>query len=226
MLVIGLVCLPSLLLPRAYCLACFRLYIRVARWGLRYICGAETEIRGADFISGQPTIVAAKHQSMWDTLFLHLIFDDLRIIMKRELRFYPIFGWYAWKLRQIPIDRGGTIRTLKLMTKEAQNVVQDGASVLIFPEGTRVKPGAAPAYHRAGLSSLYQALDLPITPVATNSGQCWPAKGIRRYTGKVVFEVLPEIPAGLPKKEMMAAVEKAIEDASNALIAENQKALP
>ena len=219
--IVGGLGLPSLLLPRKYAHRVFQIYIKSVRWGLRYIAGIKTEVRGRQNISPNASIIASKHQSMWETLLLNIVFDDLRIIMKRELMFYPIFGWYAYKLKQIPIDRGGTVRTLKKMTKDAKHVAEQGASILIFPEGTRTTPGAAPAYHRAGLTSLYGATGLAITPIATNSGQCWPAKGIRKFQGTIVYEILPQIPANLPKKEMMAQVETALETASTALLTEN-----
>jgi len=220
MAVMGLIWLPSLLLPRGALLFGIRLYTRLLRWGLDAICGIRTEIRGADHIPDGALLIAGKHQCMWDVFVPFLMVRDPAIIMKRELLWYPILGWYALKCSMIPIDRGGFAKTLKQMVRAAKVRADKGRQVLIFPEGTRQAPGAPPDYKAAGVSALYRDLDVPCLPIATNSGLCWPARGFVRTPGRVIYEALPAIPQGENRKTLMRTLEANLEQASNALLEE------
>lgn len=192
MVVLGIVFLPALLLPRSATVLGIRTWARCARWGMKYICGASTEIRGVENLDEEPVLVASKHQSTLDTLLPFLYLKDPCIILKKELLWYPFFGWYALKCRMIAIDRGGAMKTLRDMTRQAKDRIAEGRSLLIFPEGTRNKPGA-PADYKTGIALLYKELDLNCLPVALNTGLCWPPKGVMRYPGKMVVELQPMI---------------------------------
>lgn len=220
MLALGIIALPCLLLPPRFSFAAIRVYARIILFGLRWICNIRVELRGREHIKPGPLIIAGKHQAMLDVFIPFLLFKDPMIVMKRELMWYPFFGWYAMKTRQLPIDRGGLSKTLKDMLKRARKLVpaNDGRQLLIYPEGTRTKPGAAPAYQSAGIRAFYKSLKLPILPLATNSGQCWPARGILRRPGTVVYEVLPPLPAGLPHAEMTERLQEELETASTRLL--------
>ena len=220
---LGLACLPLMLLPRRACMLAIRTYAHLVLFGLRWIVGVRVEIRGHEHIPEGPVLVAGKHQAMLDVFLPFVMFKDPIIIMKRELLWYPVLGWYALRTGMIPIDRDGTSRTLKLMLRLAQRRVKigGGRQMVIFPEGTRVAPGADPVYKPAGLRAFYKALDVPLLPVATNSGQCWPAHGLRRRSGRVVYQVLDPIPPGLDHKTMLARLVDELETASTALLAEN-----
>ena len=109
----------------------------MAHWGLRWIAGIRTEFRGLENIPDGPVIYAPKHQCMYDVLAPFLIFEHPAIVMKRELLYYPIFGWYSLKADMIPIDRGGTLKTIKRLMAAAKVRTDQGRQVLIFPEGTR-----------------------------------------------------------------------------------------
>ncbi|MGH1422809.1 MAG: lysophospholipid acyltransferase family protein [Hyphomonas sp.] len=218
MAVVGLACLPLLIFPAKIMLGAIRFYVKCVRFGLRVICGIRTEIRGQQNMPEGAYIVAAKHQCMWDVFIPFLVCDAPTIIMKRELLWYPILGWYALRAGMIPIDRAGTTKTLRQMTRIAKERAANQRQIVIFPEGTRIKPGAPTKYHSAGLASLYKALNVPIMPVATNAGLFWPAKGLRRNKGTIVYEILPPIPTGLARKKMMQQVETEIEAHSAALL--------
>ncbi len=220
MLVIGLIWLPALLLAPSVTVLGIRIYARLVRFGLRWICGVRTEIRGLENLPARPVIYAAKHQCMWDVFIPFLVLDSPVVILKRELLRYPIFGWYARKGRMIPIDRAGTTRTIRRMSEEAANRVAAGRSVVIFPEGTRHRPGVTTGYFSAGTGALYKALEIPVIPVATNSGLNWPAHGFIRRPGVAVFEILPALPSGLDRRELMAQLEASIEPASARLLDE------
>ena len=137
-------------------------------------------------------------------------------VMKKELLAIPVFGTYAQTSGQIVIDRDGGAATLRAMIKAVRDRFDQGRQIIIFPEGTRKAPGAPPDY-KPGLAGLYRELTIACTPIATNSGECWPPKGMAKYPGHVVFEILPTIPAGLKRAEFMREVETRIEAASEAL---------
>lgn len=220
LLVMGLVWLPSLLLPRGVLLFGVRCWTRLVRWGLEVFCHIRTEIRGRQHLPEGAILYAAKHQCMWDVFVPFLILKDPVITMKRELLWYPVIGWYALKLRMIAIDRGGLAKTVKAMLVQAAERAREGRQFVIFPEGTRHPPGVTAGYFSAGTGAFYKHLGVAAVPVATNSGLCWPAKGILRRPGVIVFEILPPIEAGLNRKALMTRLEQAIEPASDALLEE------
>ncbi len=220
MALVGTLSLPALLLPRGAILFGIDCYTKGVRFGLRWICNIRTEIRGRENMPAGPVIYAGKHHCMFDIFIPFLLTDDPAIIMKRELLWYPFLGWVAIKAGMIWIDRAGTTRTLKDMVARAKVRAGQGRQIVIFPEGTRTVPGTEPVYHAAGLSALYKALDLPVVPVATNAGLCWPGRGLIRRPGLIVYEVLPALPAGLPRRELMARLETELEAATAALVRE------
>ncbi|MEO0817942.1 MAG: lysophospholipid acyltransferase family protein [Pseudomonadota bacterium] len=220
MAVMGTIWLPSLLMPRGAIMAGLRWYSMLVRGGLHVICGIKTEVRGLEHLPGGAFIYAAKHQCMWDVFVPFLILSDPVITMKRELLWYPFFGWYALKSEMIPIDRGGAAKTVKKMLKAAESRAADARQFVIFPEGTRHPPGVTAGYFAAGTSAFYKRLDVPCVPVATNSGLCWPSKGFVRTPGTIVFEILPPIEPGLDRKALMKRLEEAIEPASAELLEE------
>lgn len=220
MAVMGVIWLPSLLMPRGVLRFGIRIWVRLVRWGLRVICGVTTEVRGLENLPDGPVLVAAKHQAMWDVFIPFLIMSDPAIIMKRELVWYPILGWYSLKMDMIPIDRAGTSKTLKKMMAAAKARAERGRQIVIYPEGTRMAPGAAPDYKAAGVVSFYKTLDVPLVPAATNFGLCWPRKGITRRPGHAVYQILPQIPSGLDRKAMMAELQGRIEAATEQLLDE------
>lgn len=220
MAAVAITALPTLLMPRRFAMGAIRIYAQAVRFGLRLFCGVRVELRGQENIPDGPFLVAGKHQAMLDVFIPFLMVRDPAIIMKRELLWYPALGWYALKARMIPIDRAGTARTLKKMLGDAKDRVARGRQVVIYPEGTRQPAGAPPDYKPAGLTALYNALDVPVLPLATKSGLCWKPRGITRRPGLVVYEALPPLPAGLHRKEMMPRLQSELETASDRLLEE------
>lgn len=223
MVVLGIVWLPALLLPRSATILGIRIWARLAKWGMRVICGATTEVRGTEHLTAEPVLVASKHQSTIDTILPFLYLKDPCIILKKELLWYPFFGWYALKAEMIAIDRGGAMKTLKSMTAQAKKAAGNGRSILIFPEGTRSKPGA-PGDYKPGIALLYKDLGLECLPVALNTGFCWPPKGVPRYPGNMVVEFQPMIETGLQRKAFMKTLEDRLETASARLVNEGMAA--
>jgi|TARA_B100000378_G_scaffold219915_1_gene183235 1-acyl-sn-glycerol-3-phosphate acyltransferase len=220
MAVIGIACLPTLLLPRKFAIGAIGLYAQYIRVGLRLLCGVRVELRGRENIQPGAALIAGKHQAMLDVFIPFILFSDPAIILKKELLWYPALGWYALKTKMIPIDRGGTSKTLKKMLRDAKTRSEQGRQILIYPEGTRQPAGATLDYKSAGITALYSQLDVPVIPLATNSGLCWKPRGMTRRPGLVVYEVLPPIPAGLDRKQMFARMKDELEAASEKLLDE------
>jgi 1-acyl-sn-glycerol-3-phosphate acyltransferase len=217
MAVMGLICLPTLLMPRRAPLACMAVWRRLVLWGLKTFCGVTFEVRGRANMPSGGALVAMKHHSMFETIIAWEFIPDPAIILKKALVYFPVFGWYAVKLRNIVIDRAAASKALRQMLKDASQRVSEGRQVVIFPEGTRTEPGQRAPY-KPGVVALYRELGVACVPIAHNSGLCWPAHGVIRRPGKITFEILPPIPPGLPKAEFMATLEERIETAAAALL--------
>jgi 1-acyl-sn-glycerol-3-phosphate acyltransferase len=208
---------PALLMPHAAAMVVIRMWARFVLFGLRWIAGVKVEFRGLEHRLPGPVLVAGKHQGMLDIVVPFLLFDDPAMVMKKELMPLPFIGWFAAKTKMIPVDREAHAKALKELVRNARTRLAEGRQIVIFPEGTRTAPGAAPDY-KHGVAALYRDLDVPCVVMATNSGVHWPAHGFRRYPGTVVFEFLPPIPAGLKRGEFMALLQDRIETASTALL--------
>lgn len=210
--------IPLFLCPRRWTVVAIGVWARGAIVLLRAICGIKVEVRGREHLSKGSALIAAKHQGMFDTVAPFAFLADTAFVLKKELVNIPFFGWYALKGGMVVVDREGHAKALKKLVADTQDRLKEERQVVIFPEGTRGKPGAPPDY-KPGIAALYRDLGLPCLPMATNSGVHWPAKGIMRYPGTIVFEFLEPIPAGLKRGAFMQELETRIETASNALLA-------
>jgi 1-acyl-sn-glycerol-3-phosphate acyltransferase len=211
--------IPTYVLPRRAFMAMAKSWGYTSGWLLRVIAGTKVELRGLEKIPPGALLVAAKHQSVWETFTLLTLFDDPAYVFKRELQWIPIFGWYAWKSRMIPVDRSARGGAMAGMIARAAQEFARSRQIIIFPEGTRTSPGAAPAY-RQGAAKLYAASGVPCVPVALNSGLYWPRRKFLRYPGTIVLEVLDPIPPGMGEQAFAERLERAIEEATGRLIAE------
>jgi 1-acyl-sn-glycerol-3-phosphate acyltransferase len=216
-LVMAVICIPTLLSRRAS-MAALKTWARYLRLGLRLICGVRIEVRGTPPTG--PALIGAKHQGMLDIVGPLTFLPDACYIMKKELMYIPIFGWWAASCKMVWIDRSAHSAALKKMLNDVRERMGEARQVVIFPEGTRVAPGKTGEY-KPGVAALYRDLDLPVIPCATNSGLHWPAKGWMRYPGTVVFEYLEPIPAGLKRGEFMRLLQERIEPATRALLDED-----
>ena len=219
MMVMGILCLPTLLMPRRVVIAAMTLWRRLTLWGLRVMCGVTFEVRGREHMPRDGALVAIKHQSMFETIAAWEFIPDPAIILKKELIFMPIFGLYALKLDNIVVDRAAHSKALRKMLRAARDRVRDKRQVVIFPEGTRTLPGERVAY-KPGVAALYREIGRPCVPVAHNSGLCWSARGLLRRPGRITVEILEPIPPGLSRRDFMAVLEDRIETASAALLPE------
>ncbi|TBN39855.1 1-acyl-sn-glycerol-3-phosphate acyltransferase [Paracoccus subflavus] len=219
-LVLGLAGLPSLLRHgRAGANRVATRWIGYMLWAARLHLGIACEVRGTP-----PTgdcIVAAKHQCFLDILVIAHAVPRRAFIMKREVMRVPIMGWYAWKVGCIPIDRTRGRDAMRAISTEINRRLSgDGlGQLIIYPEGTRTLPGERRPY-KHGVGTIRAATDLPVVPVAVNTGLFWPRKGWGIRPGRAVVEFLPTIPPGVPAEGFVARLEAEIESNSDRLMAE------
>jgi 1-acyl-sn-glycerol-3-phosphate acyltransferase len=181
-------------------------WVATMTWSARWILGIRVRIEGT--IPKGPVLFAAKHESLFEALELSRLLGSPATVMKRELARIPLWGWAARRYGVIVVNRTANAAALRAMMKDAKSALAEGRSVLIFPEGTRVKPGEAPEL-RSGFAGLYRMLDLPVVPVAVRSGHVWPRHGAKR-AGVVTFSFQPPVPPGLPRAEAEARVHAGI----------------
>lgn len=209
-----LVCRPIVMYQVGY------VWARVSLSGLRVLCGLTHEIRGQENIPSGACIIACKHQSAWDTLIFALLTRQPAIVLKRELLRIPLFGWFLARAAMVPIDRSGGISTLKAMIATAKKRAAEGRAIVIYPEGTRTAPGDKRPYH-PGVFAIYKDLNLPLIPIALNSGLFWRREAFLKQPGRILLEILPALPSGLPRKEFQKRLENDIEGATRRLILES-----
>jgi len=212
------VMLPTLILPRRVFLMVVRAWLWMILIAERAVAGIRYKTVGRAHIPKGACIIAAKHQSAWETFKLHLLFGDPAIVLKKELLNIPIWGWYLRKSGVIPVDRAGRGRALNAMMSAAHKAADAGRKLVIFPQGTRIKVGEIKPY-KSGVAALYKELDLPVVPMALNSGLFWPKRSFLKKPGTITIEFLPPIPPGLARAELMERLTSDLEGATNRLIA-------
>lgn len=212
--------LPLLLGPRIGIYYLGRVWAHPILFALRLICGLRYRVRGRENLVEGPVLLAAKHQSAWDTIIFSILLWDHSFVLKQELLRIPLFGLYLRRAGLIPVDRKGGARALKKMVAEAKAVAAAGRPIVIFPEGTRVAPDQRRPY-QPGVAALYGQLEVPVVPVALNSGLFWRRNSFRKQPGCITLEFLTPIPPGLPRKDFLTRLEAAIEGRSRALLAES-----
>ena len=217
---VGILAAPSLVLPRDVLLRVAQGWARGVVALLAVTVGIRHRVAGE--VPKGPVIVAAKHQSAWETLVLPTVIEDPAVVLKRSLLWIPIFGWYLARIGMIAIDRKGGGGALRRLVRHARRVVAQGRPILMFPEGTRTAPGQTRRYH-PGIYALYSELALPVVPVALNSGLYWPRRSIAKRAGTITVEFLPAIAPGLDRDEFMRELVARIESATDALTTEAQR---
>lgn len=204
--------------PRPVLIRWVHAYLRSVSWLERVLIGLTYEVRGTEHIPAHGSyIVAAKHQSAWETMKLHLIFNDPAVVLKRELMQIPLWGRLAAKARMIPVDRGARGRALTSMVRGAIAVIDEERPIVIFPQGTRTAPGTYRSY-RVGVGVMYDRLGIPILPVALNSGLYWPRNSFIKRPGRIVVEILPPILPGLDRATAMRELESRLEEVTDRLV--------
>jgi 1-acyl-sn-glycerol-3-phosphate acyltransferase len=182
-------------------------WARFHRWCARVLLGIESRVEGA--IPTGTVLVAAKHQSMYETLELIVILERPIVVLKRELADIPLWGRLAQGYGAIPVERTGSASALRAMLASARAAMAQRRAILIFPEGTRVSPGEQPPL-RSGFTGLYRALGLPVVAIAIDSGRLCPRGRFIKHPGIITFRFAEPAPPGLPRKVIEARVHAAI----------------
>ena len=188
-------------------------------WLQKLIAGTESRIEGLENLPEGSFILAPKHQSLWDTIAFYPYLDDPVYILKRELTWIPLFGWYVMKMRMIAIDRASRSRALKQAMAIGRERMAEGRQLIIYPEGTRRPPGAEPAY-KWGITELYAGLNVPVVPVAHVAGLYWPRRKFLRHPGTIHARFLKPIEPGLSKEAFHARLVAETEAATDQLLIE------
>ncbi|MGE4294496.1 MAG: lysophospholipid acyltransferase family protein [Campylobacterales bacterium] len=188
--VAGVVCGPFLPLKHRF------LFPRAAFYGtafwLRVTCGIDYRIEGLENLPATPCVVAANHQSAWETYILQTLIVPLTTVLKRELLWIPFFGWALALTRPIAINRSQRVGASKAVIKTGHDRLKSGISVLIFPEGTRVRPGVNVPFKRSAAVLAHQA-GVDVLPVVHNAGEHWPARTILKKPGTITLKIGPLI---------------------------------
>lgn len=208
---------PVVLVRREAVFDAVHAYCRWVRASASVLVGLRSEIRGE--VPSDEVVIAAKHQSFFDIIMIVSVVPRPKFIMKKELLWAPIVGWYAKRLGCIPIDRGKRGQAVTRMLADVKAGVAWPGQLIIYPQGTRVAAGARKPY-KVGVGVLYSRLGQDCVPAATNVGVFWPRHGVLRKPGLAVVEFLPRIAAGQSVEAFMAQIEPAVEEASDRLMAE------
>ncbi len=201
-----LIGLVATLIGRKSTFAVVLSWVSLNRWLTRRILGIHLRVDG-DVPAG-PLLIAVKHQSMLETLEMVRIANLPIIVMKKELADIPLFGFMTRRYGVIPVERSAGAKALRRLVEEGRQAVASGRPVIIYPEGTRVKVGEAPAL-KSGFAALYRALGLAVVPVAVDSGRLW-GRGFVHRSGTITLKIGEMIPAGLARKDIEARVHSAI----------------
>ncbi|WP_068114304.1 lysophospholipid acyltransferase family protein [Tropicimonas marinistellae] len=208
---------PFVLLHRPLAFTACRTWCAWVRWTAAWMVGLRSEIRGE--VPTEECLIASKHQSFFDIILIVSAVPRPKFIMKAELKWVPIVGWYAQWIGCVPVNRGKRAEAIRQMRQGVEAGRTAPGQLIIYPQGTRVAPGAKVPY-KVGSGVLYDQLGQGCVPAATNVGVFWPRTGIWRKPGLAVVEFLPPIAAGLPQAEFMQQLEETVESASNRLMAE------
>lgn len=205
------------LMPRKAAWVIPKNWVRSNHWLLKTIVGTDHVIEGLENIPQGGYIIAPKHQSFWDAYGLLPYLDDPFYILKRELTWIPLFGWYVIKMRMVPINRGSREKVMPEVMRRTREQMADGRQLIIYPEGTRRPVGAEPQY-RFGIAKIYAELGVPVVPIAMVPGLFWPRRQFRRYPGTIRVRILPPIEPGLDPEVFMEKLIEKLETATDALL--------
>lgn len=223
------VALPTFLFPRSWFLWVIRIYLAINTALEKTILGLSYEVRGLENVPQDGSfIVAAKHQSPYETLKLHVLFEDPAVILKKELLSIPIWGQFLKKADVIAIDRSSKEKAMSSIVEGALRMKDQGRPIIIFPQGTRVAPdeNTQSKPYKFGVARIYEAANLPVIPLALNAGFFYPKKSWLKRPGRVVFEFLPAIQPGLKREDFMQTLEEKLEEKSIELLQDARYAEP
>ncbi len=212
--VLGIFCLPALFFGPDAARAIIKLWSHGALGALKLFCGVSHRIEGRDNLPDGAAIVAANHQSMWETIALYAILKRPTMVFKQELLKIPVYGWWA-KASGVMLDRNAGAKALRALREQTAARLARGDQIVIFPEGTRGAPGGLLPL-LPGVAGIYLMAGAPVTPAIHNSGSFWRHPGLAMTPGVITLTILPPIPPGLPRRDFMAKLAAALSAAAPA----------
>lgn len=215
--VIGLIWSPWAMVSKRGAYAGCHAYAGWVIWTAGWMINLRCEVRGTP--PEMAAIVPSKHQSFLDILVIFHALPSAKFVMKNQLRWSPVLGQYATKMQMVFVDRGKRGAAITKMLADVEAGQREPGQLVIYPQGTRSPPGTKMPY-KVGTAVLYEQLGQPCYPVATNAGVFWPRRGLYRRPGVAVVHFLPPIEPGMGRAEFVTELEKRIETASDALLAE------
>jgi len=216
----GLCCLAGLLLlpfPRRILRRYVQGWAHLMLWLLRVVCGIGLRVTGRENLPAGPAVIAAKHQSAYDTIVWLALLPEPVYVLKRELLRIPAWGWLARHYGAVAVDRRGGASALRAMVRQASEALAAGDQIVIFPEGTRTAPGTRVPYH-PGVVALAASSSAPVVPAATDSGLRWGRRAFAKQPGLITVAILPPLPPGLARAQLMRQLEAAIETETDRLV--------
>ena len=208
---ISIIFLPSFFLPKSFVLAGGKLMGYWTGFCLRVLLSVNIKVLGKEnIIKHKKFFIAASHQSMFETFYLQTIFNSPVFILKKELTYIPIFGWYLKKIGSISIKRGKNSRdNLNFFNEIKKNLEDIKRPLIIFPQGTRLEPGERLPFKK-GVARIYDELKICCQPVAINSGYVWPKKGPKITNKQITVSIMPSIDYGAEKNDFLKNLQKQI----------------
>lgn len=210
--VLMVIFLPLMILPQGAIFWAGRVWVKVTMWLLKAIVGLSYRIEGIENLPAGACIIACKHESAWETLIFHLLLNRPAIALKRELTWIPIINLYFKRMGMVAIDRGAGASALKSLIQGARRVMAQNRPLVIFPEGTRGTSGK-PGQYQVGVAALYRDLNVPVIPVALNSGLFWGRRSLIKRPGIITWQFLSPIEPDLSRVEFMEKLVDRIESA-------------
>ncbi|WP_298914612.1 lysophospholipid acyltransferase family protein [uncultured Roseobacter sp.] len=215
--VVGLLFAPWAMFSRKGAYAACKTYSRYVFWTASWMVGLRCEVRGT--VPQGEALIAAKHQSFLDIMMIFTALPAAKFIMKKEILMTPVIGQYARRLGCVAVDRGKRGAAIEKMVADVNAGRAEPGQLIIYSQGTRVPPGKKMPY-KVGTAVLYEQLNQPCVPVATNVGVLWPKRGMLRKPGVAVVEFMPQIAPGMERNAFMKELETSVEDRSDALMVE------
>ena len=210
-IIISLIFLPAFFLPRKIVLYGGKLMGYWTSFCLKIVLSTKIIIKGREnIINNEKFFIAASHQSMFETFYLQTIFNSPVFILKKELLLIPIFGWYLKKIGSISIKRNKVTKdNLGFFDDIVKIISNSKRPLIIFPQGTRVKPGETPPFKK-GVAKIYEKIKIPCQPIAINSGLVWPKKGTKNANKTITISILPKVDNGLSSDDFLKNLEEKI----------------
>ena len=217
-ILISIIFIPTLIMPQKLVLFGGKLMGHWAAICLKLFLSTNIIIKGKEhIINDSKFFIASSHQSMFETFYLQTIFNSPIFILKKELLLIPIFGWYLKKIGSISIKRDKITKdNLSFFDNVSQIISNSEHPLVIFPQGTRVLPNERPQFKK-GVFRIYEKLKITCQPVAINSGNVWPKKGMKYSNKTITISILEPIAYGLTKENFIKVLENSIYSELDAL---------